>query len=297
MCLLGSGTDLEASGSPTAQITVTGGPIIDNSTASCAAEINGTNSGITDTSGIEIAGSGTACGPPSSYTPSPTTGNAVTPDPLANLPVPSTTGLSGPQSVSVAGHQSLTIGPGIYSSISVTANGNLTLSPGLYVITGPMTVSGNSSSSVQGTGVVLYFTCGTGTMPAGCNGQPGGSLSVSGQGTFSFSAPTTANCSTSPSVCPWTGLLIFYDRFDTAPLSISGNGNNSVTGAIYAKSSSMQVSGNGTSLDSLIVTSSLYELGSGNSGSLTVNYNASSNVSEPAGDPELCSALTSTYNC
>jgi len=59
----------------------------------------------------------------------------------------------------------------------------------------------------------------------------------------------------------------------------------------------MNVSGNGTSLDSLIVTSSLYELGSGNSGSLTVNYNAASNVSEPAGDPELCSALTSTYNC
>ena len=76
----------------------------------------------------------------------------VVADPLASLPLPSTSGLTKYGSENLAGNSSATIKPGIYSSISVSGSASLTLSSGTYIIEGGgFSVSG--AASVTGSGV------------------------------------------------------------------------------------------------------------------------------------------------
>ncbi len=53
-----------------------------------------------------------------SFSPTPVTGAATVPDPLASLAEPSTSGLTNYGSESLSGNSSATIKPGIYSQIT-----------------------------------------------------------------------------------------------------------------------------------------------------------------------------------
>ena len=131
----------------------------------------------------------------------PTTGAASLPDPLAGLAVPiaSNLGLMTKGPLSLSGNSSQTIVPGVYSQISVSGNAKLTLNPGIYIIAGGgFTVSGNASvavsgptSSLTGTGVMIY-NAGTGyNLASGADGGTFGAVTLSGNGSFSLSPPTS----------------------------------------------------------------------------------------------------------
>jgi hypothetical protein len=164
-----------------------------------------------------------------SFHPAPTTGIASVADPLVGLPSPATAGLTSYGSVSLSGNSSRTISPGVYSQISASGNASLTMSSGIYIIEGGgFTVTG--SASVAGSGVMIYNA---GSNYPGSGGNFGG-ISLSGNGTFRLTAPTSGT---------YAGVLIFQSRQNTRALSFSGGAMGSMTGTIYAPSALLSMSG------------------------------------------------------
>jgi hypothetical protein len=123
-------------------------------------------------------------------------------------------------------------GPGVYGDFEIP-NEACTLDPGLYVITGAWTMKNNTD--LIGSGVTLYFTCGTPDSPHVCaSGEAGGSLDAT-NGVVHLSAPTTGATA---------GLAIVYDRNNTMNLGLQGNGDTSITGAVYAPNAKLDFNGN-----------------------------------------------------
>lgn len=123
-------------------------------------------------------------------------------------------------------------GPGRYGDFEVP-NEACTLDPGLYVITGEWSMKNNSD--LIGSGVTLYFTCGTPDAPHVCaTGEAGGSLDAK-NGVVHLSAPATN---------PNAGLAIVYDRRNTRNLGLQGNGDTAISGAVYAPNAKLDFNGN-----------------------------------------------------
>ena len=139
-------------------------------------------------------------------------------------------------------------GPGVYGDVAFSAD--CTLQEGLYVITGDWALTGNDD--LTGTGVTLYFTCGTQSSPRACNapGEEGGALLAHGNGLIKLTAPTSGT---------YAGLAIAYDRLNTSLLWLTGNGESQYVGTIYGYSAKMRYDGNGCTVanESLIVVNSL----------------------------------------
>jgi Putative Flp pilus-assembly TadE/G-like len=290
----GSFTVTDASGSGNAGIVV-------DSTATPAAYINGSGSitapqiGVVGTYGVKHSGT---------FQPTPTTGVSPVPDPLGGLapPAPGNGGAIPTQTyscnstcgtlpsgtygnVSLGGNGTLTIPPGNYNTIGVTGSAVLTLEPGIYFIAGSFTVGGTGGASVyESEGVLLYFTCMSGSQLAACasGGQSGGTLSLSGTGSMTLEPQSTG---------PYANLTVFYDRNNDAGITLSGTPGLSITGTIYAKSASLALNGTGDTLASYIIVNSATISGNG---SIGVNYDASQNLNPP-GAPYLCS--TTANNC
>jgi uncharacterized repeat protein (TIGR01451 family) len=173
-----------------------------------------------------------------SFSVTPTTGLSE-PDPLAGVAPPSTSGLANNGSVNLSGNSSLTINPGIYSQILVSGNAALTMNPGIYVIEGGgMTVSGKAS--VSGTGVLIY--------------NASGGITFSGNATIDLSAATTGL---------YAGIVIFQARGNDQVITVSGNANASLTGAICAANAQLILSGNAQLVASSLVVGTM--LADGNS--------------------------------
>jgi hypothetical protein len=118
----------------------------------------------------------------------------------------------------------------MYSQISVSGNASLTLGAGIYVIEGGgITVTGNASISGQN---VFIYNAGS-NYPA--NGGNFGGITLSGNGTFNLSAPTSG---------AYAGILIFQSRQNTRALSLSGNATAGMSGLIYAPNALLSMSGN-----------------------------------------------------
>ena len=304
ICVMGSsGVTLNDTGSGTFTVTDAAGSgdagIMVDSTGTPAAEITG--SGSFTASQIDVVGtdyvkhSGT-------FDPTPITGVSPVADPLGGLTAPTPASATIPSlayssnsaggtlppntygSISLGGGGSVTIPPGNYSSINVTGSALLTLEPGTYFIAGPFSVGGTGGASVsQSGGVLLYFTCSSGSQIAACaSGQSGGSISLTGTGNMALAPMTTG---------PYANLTVFYDRNDTAGVTLSGTPGLSFSGTLYAKSSDLALNGTGTTLASLIIVNSATISGTG---SIGVNYDASENAAPP-GVPYLCS--TTANNC
>jgi len=213
------------------------------------------------------------------YNPTPTKMTSAFTDPLAGrIVAPTITGTyQGTYSDSAANcdgdnpwdgdswmKNAKTLNPGIYDGMTFNANCTVyTFSPGTYIIgNGGLNVNGNDDV-FQGTGVTLYFTCGTGDHESVCSSPTaGGGISVSGNYTFfSWQAPT---------VGPQRNISYYFDPNDTASFSISGNGfwagawgnwyggwggwgnywnqHNPWSGAIYGANISMNITGTGVML-------------------------------------------------
>jgi len=230
--------------------------------------------GLVATDGNAITVEDAASGSYANYTPDPLTGQKTMTDPLAGLALPpDLTGLLAKTDPCGDGS---THGPGIYGARNLR-NSTCTLQPGLYVIAGDggttWDLAGNDSTRLVGTGVTLYFTCGTTSSPRPCGpGESGATLDASGSGFLAIQAPTSG---------PLQGLAIVYDRQNTSMLRLTGNGSDNLTGTIYLSTAKLQMNGNGCSAvyNSLIVAHEL-EM-NGNGACLQTTYTRSQNVEIP----------------
>jgi Flp pilus assembly protein TadG len=215
---------------------------------------------------------GTAAGSLANYTPDPTTGVAPITDPMAFIALPPAgisalplrTGSTGP----------CPPGPGRYGSFSFP-NSVCTLPPGLYVIAGSgsqWAQSGNASSVIAGTGVTLYFTCGTPTTPLPCTtGENGAWADFTGSGSITITPPTSG---------PLQGVSIAYDRNNTRDLRLTGNGIAGMKGSIYMASGKLQMNGNGCTATNAAVVVRDIEM-NGNPSCISVVADPSSPVPPP----------------
>ncbi len=170
-----------------------------------------------------------------------------------------------------------TQGPGIYGALTLP-NGTCNLQPGLYFLTGIWDM--NNNTLLKGTDVTLYGTCGTTAAPAGCasTGQAGGGLDGK-NGDTQITAPTSSPGNGVPA-----GLAVVYDRGNTARLNLQGNGNSSITGAVYAASSRLEFPGNSyfSVTNGPVIVGSLY--GNGNTGGINLfSVNAANLPAPPSG--------------
>jgi len=245
-------------GHPTTMVT--GGAVVVDSDAPEAALLQGSTQVIADSVGI-VGNYRTQGGV---FSPTPTTGITLIPDPLASIPVP--TCRSGNDTLQGDYSGSGPIYPGTYSSISIGNNDKLILSPGVYCITGSLSAGG--TAQFNGSGVMLYFTCGTYLTPTACTaGQTGGGFQMTGTPNYNITAPTSG---------AYQGLSIFYDPKNAATLGLTGDAGDSLTGTIYAKSAAMNFVGNAqmSQMDSRIVVGTLYLQGNAN---ITDSYTYSAN--------------------
>lgn len=261
LCVLGTGThDLQ-----NGDISVTNGDLYANGS------VNAGSNGVVTSTGGTISVQGTASG--SHYSPAPATGQPLVADPLIRLPLP-------PDMSSLpAGAKSnpCTQGPGYYGA--VTVNGPCPLSAGLYVISGSAAIwSVGGGGNISGTGVTLYFTCGTQTAPASCaSGATGATLATSGGGMVTTSAPTTG---------PLAGLALVADRNNNATFSFTGNGTLGSIGTVYLPAATLELKGNGcTDLAALVVIKDVSM--AGNPACLKTSYDANQNFSPAPTDMHL----------
>jgi hypothetical protein len=219
-----------ASGSLTlsgnASINIPGEIVVDSSSSSALsasgnAQLAASLIGVTG--GVQKSGN-------AAFNPAPTMGVAPLADPLAGLTGPSTSSLTSYGAENLSGSSQATIQPGIYSQITVSGKASLTLSRGIYVIEGGgLTVTGNAR--ISGSGVMIY-NAGSNYPSAGGNF---GGITLSGNGTFNLTAPTTGT---------YAGILIFQSRQSTRALSFSGNAMAGMSGTIYAANALLSMSGN-----------------------------------------------------
>jgi Flp pilus assembly protein TadG len=194
--------------------------------SSDSAALSGNGSGSVTASAIGVSG-GDSLGN-TTWTPTPITGIAPAPDPLASLAEPSV-GSCDHTFYSTSSSASLTHGT-YCGGIKISGSGTINFGPGLYVLAGGgMKVSGNAI--LNGSGVTFYNTSGTGGYAP---------IDMAGGGTATFSAPT------SNAGGGIKGVLFFQDR------TIAAGGSNTVTGgsssvfdgALYFPTSQLFYAGN-----------------------------------------------------
>jgi Flp pilus assembly protein TadG len=195
-------------------LTVSGGSIAVNGSITAGPNSVWTASGAGST--IGVAG---AIDPDATYSPSATSIPAFG-DPLAStLVLPfSTTSLATKANPCADG-------PGIYNSDITLPNSTCALQPGMYVVNGKWEAKNNTE--LTGVGVTLYVK------------GPSGELDFK-NGQAILSAATAATAVNGARA----GYVIVYDRTNTKPLGLQGNGNTLITGITYAPASLLDFNGN-----------------------------------------------------
>ena len=181
-----------------------------------------------------------------------TTGVSPTPDPLLNLPVPTTSnGAVATQfpAVNLANADQRALSPGVYPSINIQGSAKATMSPGIYIITGGGLNVGNAGQ-LSGTGVMIYntgsdYNVNTGLpdaldlnqSPPASGSATFGSLNLAGSGLLNI---TPINNTSSP----FYGMAYYQRRLNTKPFIQSGyTVIPPFKGTIYAKWSQVQLYG------------------------------------------------------
>ncbi len=237
-------------------VDVKGGSIVVNSSSSAAVVVSG-NGNITAplldvNGGISSTGSGKVVGQVQ---------NGSAADPLASLaaPDPSSLTVQSTSRLSISGNQTVTLNPGVYvGGIQISDNAQVTLKPGIYYLQGGgFSVSGSGSVTDLGKGVLLY------NAPT----SSADTISLTGNGKVTLSPMASG---------PYQGITLFQDRSSTAPITITGNGNLDITGAIYAAHALLNVTANanvdaqGNPLDSVGLALIVYDLKISGNGDFSV---------------------------
>jgi hypothetical protein len=212
-CLNVTGTS-----SPPTLTLNSGASITDASGSTCGVNVDALGDAVMEDSGATVnVGSytvhGTVTDNGGSYTPTPTTGAAVVPDPIAEeitagtLTIPTQPATSTTCCNPVSG--ATTLQPGYYSS-GLNFNGSgytVTLASGLYYFGGSMLVGG---VNLTGSNVTIYFE--------------NGSLTMNSASTMTLSAPATGTTA---------GMLIWQATSDTNKMILDSSSTSSWKGAIY----------------------------------------------------------------
>ena len=206
-------------------------------------DIQGNNDVISTANGqILVSGSNISSGSNQSFSPAPLTGQTLPGDPFSAIPYPS---VSGTNNGNVTYTGNATISPGIYESITLSSNNtSFTFLPGIYVFTGEGLIVSGQSVTLNGNGLLLYFTCPdystTDTGACTAPGETGATFDVTGN-----NATVNLSASTDPSNT-YRNLLIFYDRNNTSPITFTGNNLalGTLYGAVYAINSALSITSN-----------------------------------------------------
>ena len=190
-----------------AWLRLTNAAVIVDSNHQKAFTISSGSAGI-DAKAISITGNYTATGgSQNNLTPTPQTGVPPTPDPLASLPAPSTSGLPRFTGVHITGGKA-TVYPGVYADrLSISGGAQVTFAPGIYIMQGGIDSSGGSD--LFGDGIMLYNE---------------DKLTVSGGGTVNFTPPSGGT---------YDGITIFQARGDTEKATLSGGSDSVLAGTYY----------------------------------------------------------------
>lgn len=220
-----------------------------NSSSSTAVLLNG-NAAIraTGSGSVNIVGNWRGNG--NAYIqPAPNIGVQPAADPFANLQPPEV-GACTSGGVTLNGHQSATIDPGVYCGpIILNGQTSLTMNPGLYILKNGITINGGSTLTANE--VTIY--------------NQGGAITINGSSGATLSAPESG---------PWQGILIFQARNNSNGATLNGGAALRVTGALYFPNASLTFNGNGAS-DGASTTLVAY--------SITLNGNAY--IRNPASTP------------
>jgi Flp pilus assembly protein TadG len=228
------------------------------------ATLNGPNCGIVDDGNLDTTGraytittgtfgvSGSWIGQTGDITctaqPSdcPVVGSPSSGDPLSYLTPP-------PVGTPVSFNSS-NIVPGTYNGISLTGSNTYVFPAGTYVLDGgSFTCSG--TPTIQGTGVMFYFT-------------NGATYNCTGSVTVQLTAPSSG---------AYAGILFYQDPSDTVGPSLGGNSASFFNGALYFPKSRITFFGNSSSYNVAMVVAAAVAL----SGSPTVNLQGAAGL--PAG--------------
>jgi hypothetical protein len=159
------------------------------------------------------------------------------PDPLANIPEPTKSGLTNRGSVTVSGGS---LQPGIYNNITITG-GTVTMAPGLYYIDKGGSFSLNAGT-LQGTGVTIVNNTQQDTVFGWTNPA---------QGTIDLSPPTPTSSGTWPSgttSTTYSGVSMWVPRSWNQEVHFQSNHNATVTGTWYAQGAEYDIRANGPSV-------------------------------------------------
>jgi hypothetical protein len=184
-------------------------------------------------------------------------GQVPTPDPLAFLPEPDTSGLTvqSHNQVKLQNQGSLSLQPGVYKGGINVTGGDLTLAPGIYYMDGGgFSFSGTGNLTASGVMIV--------NAPAATSSN-NDVVSITGNGVINLSPMTTGI---------YAGISLWQTRTSTNTLTVSGGGaGSSLTGTFYAQHGTLKVSGgNAVGVGSQYIS---YDLDITGSAAMSVYYN------------------------
>jgi Flp pilus assembly protein TadG len=180
----------------------------------------------------------------SGWSPTPISGIAPAPDPLASFVEPSL-----PSTCDVIGYKqtkSDTLTHGTYcGGMTISGTGTITFGPGLYILVGGgMKVTGNPV--LNGTGVTFYNTAGT----VGGTSYSYVGINLAGGGLVTLTAPTTGT---------YQGMLFLADRTVAGTSDFVTGGSGSVfDGVLYFPKSQLTYAGNSNTSGSCAVANAGY---------------------------------------
>jgi hypothetical protein len=167
-------------------------------------------------------------------------------DPLANIPEPTTTGLTNQGSVNLT--LNTTLYPGVYSSITIGDSSNaptVTLSPGIYYIDNGGSLTLNNGT-LQGTGVMIVNNTQADQIFGWTNPA---------KGTINLTPPTInadgtnsgGTWPTGTSAATYAGISMWVPRSWTSEVHFQSNHNATVSGTWYAQNAEYDIRANGSS--------------------------------------------------
>jgi Flp pilus assembly protein TadG len=221
-----------------------------NSSSTTAAQATGSSS--INTSSTCVSGGYTGNG----WTPTPTSGCKTLADPLASVPEPAAPSCTVNNPTISSG----TLNSNCTYTGTVSLSGSVTLQPGLLYFKGA-TINVTGSTNISGTGVTLFLDATS-------------SLSLTGNGTITLSAPTSGT---------YSGLLLFQSRSTPVSntLTIWGNGTMSLNGTLYVPSATLNMGGNATLVETKVGYVIADKLTLSGSSDLKFNAFQSSGVTPP----------------
>jgi hypothetical protein len=154
---------------------------------------------------------------------------------------------------STAGIATCYLPPGVYyGGWDVKSNVRVQLSDGLYILAGGgIKLSGSSeittvdNASGAAARVTIFSTDGPGC--PSINVQCQGSITFTANQSFKARATNSTTCAaSSPTICPWRGILLWQDGSasnPTAAIKIGGSATSVLSGTIYAPKADVDVNG------------------------------------------------------